>query len=572
MYLCTMKQTLWQIIPPKFRGRAAVVIITILMRALLNFMGIAIFIPVLILILDSDSVSSNVLLDKIYNLLGISDYSSFVLAICGAVVTLIIIKNVAVLLLYRFERDFIYSLYKELSEQLYADYHSRGLGFIKRSNSAILSRNINVVCLTFVTGILRPIASIISEATLLLFFFVALLIYSPSAALLISLIFIPAAMLFYLLVRRRLNNIGERENEMQRSKSRIAIESFRGYADVHINDAYGLFFNKFSSSLNEVVKLRKRNATIAMLPQMLMEIILAIGLAVLVVVSINCNGDQLKLLFGILAVAAVRLIPSIRNIMTNWSSMRYNRYTIDVLSDINNANCSTQRNNGDSGERFHLRDSIEISNLEFCFDDSTTPTIKDLSLKINKGERVGIRGASGIGKSTLFNLILGLYRPTSGSITIDGERLTDDNIKRWQRSVGYVSQHVFIADMTLAENIALGVAAEDIDRERVAEAIHLADLDDFVAQLSMGIDSAIGEQGSRLSGGQRQRIGIARALYKGCDILLLDEATSSLDNASEENINNSLRRLSRENSSLTIVVIAHRDSSIEYCDRVITIE
>lgn len=572
MYLCTMKQTLWQIIPPKFRGRAAVVIITILMRALLNFMGIAMFIPVLILILDSDSVSSNVLLDKIYNLLGISDYSSFVLAICGAVVTLIIIKNVAVLLLYRFERDFIYSLYKELSEQLYADYHSRGLGFIKRSNSAILSRNINVVCLTFVTGILRPIASIISEATLLLFFFVALLIYSPSAALLISLIFIPAAMLFYLLVRRRLNNIGERENEMQRSKSRIAIESFRGYADVHINDAYGLFFNKFSSSLNEVVKLRKRNATIAMLPQMLMEIVLAIGLAVLVVVSINCDGDQLKLLFGILAVAAVRLIPSIRNIMTNWSSMRYNRYTIDVLSDINNANCSTQRNNGDSGERFHLRDSIEISNLEFCFDDSTTPTIKDLSLKINKGERVGIRGASGIGKSTLFNLILGLYRPTSGSITIDGERLTDDNIKRWQRSVGYVSQHVFIADMTLAENIALGVAAEDIDRKRVAEAIHLADLDDFVAQLSMGIDSAIGEQGSRLSGGQRQRIGIARALYKGCDILLLDEATSSLDNASEENINNSLRRLSRENSSLTIVVIAHRDSSIEYCDRVITIE
>lgn len=567
-----MKQTLWRIIPPKFRGRAAVVIATILLRALLNFVGIAMFIPILILILDSGSISSNPLLGKIYNRLDFNDYDSFVLAICGAIVALIIIKNIVVLLLYRYERNFIYSLYKELSEQLYADYHSRGLGFIKGSNSAILSRNINVVCLTFVTGILRPIASIISEATLLLFFFIALLIYSPSAALLISIIFIPAATLFYLLVRRRLNNIGKLENEMQRAKSRIVIESFRGYADIHVNGAYQLYFNKFTSSLNEAVKFRKRNATIAMLPQMLMEIVLAIGLAVLVVVSINCDGDQLKLLFGILAIAAVRLIPSIRNIMTNWSSIRYNRYTIDVLSDINNANCSTQRNNDDSGERFHLRDSIEISNLEFCFDDSTTPTIRNLSLKINKGERVGIRGASGIGKSTLFNLILGLYRPTSGSITIDGERLTDDNIKRWQRSVGYVSQHVFIADMTLAENIALGVAAEDIDREMVAEAIHLADLDDFVAQLSMGIDSPIGEQGSRLSGGQRQRIGIARALYKGCDILLLDEATSSLDNASEENINNSLRRLSRENSSLTIVVIAHRDSSIEYCDRVITIE
>ena len=566
-----MKQTLWRIIPPKFRGRAAVVIATILLRALLNFVGIAMFIPILILILDSDSISSNPLLGKIYNRLDFNDYDSFVLAICGAIVALIIIKNIVVLLLYRYERNFIYSLYKELSEQLYADYHSRGLGFIKGSNSAILSRNINVVCLTFVTGILRPIASIISEATLLLFFLIALLIYSPSAALLISIIFIPAATLFYLLVRRRLNNIGKLENEMQRAKSRIVIESFRGYEDIHVNGAYQLYFNKFTSSLNEAVKFRKRNATIAMLPQILMEIVLAIGLAVLVIASTNSDGDQMKLLFGILAVAAVRLIPSIRNIMTNWSSIRYNSYTIDTLSDIHSSNRPTPSND-DNGERFHLHDSIEIADLTFSFEDSSTPIIKKLSLKIDKGERVGIRGASGIGKSTLFNLILGLYRPTSGTISIDGERLTDDNIRRWQRSVGYVSQHVFIADMTLAENIALGIATEDIDRERVAEAIRLADLDDFVAQLPMGIDSHIGEQGSRLSGGQRQRIGIARALYKGCDILLLDEATSSLDNLSEENINNSLRRLSRENSSLTIVVIAHRDSSIEYCDRVITIE
>ena len=529
------------------------------------------FIPILILILDSGSISSNPLLGKIYNRLDFNDYDSFVLAICGAIVALIIIKNIVVLLLYRYERNFIYSLYKELSEQLYADYHSRGLGFIKGSNSAILSRNINVVCLTFVTGILRPIASIISEATLLLFFFIALLIYSPSAALLISIIFIPAATLFYLLVRRRLNNIGKLENEMQRAKSRIVIESFRGYADIHVNGAYQLYFNKFTSSLNEVVKFRKRNATIAMLPQILMEIVLAIGLAVLVIASTNSDGDQMKLLFGILAVAAVRLIPSIRNIMTNWSSIRYNSYTIDTLSDIRSSNRPTPSND-DNWEPFHLHDSIEIADLTFSFEDSSTPIIKKLSLKIDKGERVGIRGASGIGKSTLFNLILGLYRPTSGTISIDGERLTDDNIRRWQRSVGYVSQHVFIADMTLAENIALGIATEDIDRERVAEAIRLADLDDFVAQLPMGIDSHIGEQGSRLSGGQRQRIGIARALYKGCDILLLDEATSSLDNLSEENINNSLRRLSRENSSLTIVVIAHRDSSIEYCDRVITIE
>jgi ABC-type multidrug transport system fused ATPase/permease subunit len=142
----------------------------------------------------------------------------------------------------------------------------------------------------------------------------------------------------------------------------------------------------------------------------------------------------------------------------------------------------------------------------------------------------------------------------------------------WQNNIGYVSQQVFIADMTLAENIALGVDSKDIDPKRLDEAIDRADLRSFIDSLPKGVESRIGEQGCRISGGQRQRIGIARALYKGCDILLFDEATSSLDSHTEENINNAIRRLSDQNHELTIVVIAHRESSLEYCDRIITLE
>lgn len=565
-----MRTKLWDIIPHTFRRRALIVIATIFLRALLNFVGIAMFVPILILILDNQSVASDSLIGRLYDVLGVGSYQTFVVVMCGIVIGIIILKNLMVLLLYRYERDFTYSLYKELSERLFNDYHSRGYGFIRRNNSAILSRNVNVISLMFVTGVLHPIASIISEATLLLFIYVALLIYSPMSALILLLIFVPATALFYMLVRRRLNNIGERENEIQRTKSRIVIESFRGYADIKVNDAYALFFKRFDSSLDKIVELRKRNATIGMLPQMLMEVVLALGLAALVIISLNDEaGENIRILFGILAVAAVRLIPSIRNILSNWSSIRYNRYTIDVLADIE---CSNHTPTSHNMEPFRLNTGIDIEDLEFSFDDATTPTIKRLSLSIAKGERVGIRGASGIGKSTLFNLILGLYRPTSGCIKVDGERLTDENIDRWQKSVGYVSQHVFIADATLAENIALGCSREEIEPHRMKEAIRLADLDSFVGQLPHGIDSYIGEQGSRLSGGQRQRIGIARALYKGCDILLLDEATSSLDSMSEENINNALRRLSDENRALTIVVIAHRESSLEYCDRIITME
>ena len=214
---------------------------------------------------------------------------------------------------------------------------------------------------------------------------------------------------------------------------------------------------------------------------------------------------------------------------------------------------------------------IELRELNFCFDDATESVINNLSLSIKRGERIGIRGSSGVGKTTLLNLILGLYSPTSGDIYIDDTRLCKDNVHRWQRSIGYVPQMVFIADITLAENIAFGHTAEDIDYELLDRVIELANLKEFVQSLPNGVNTHIGEQGCRLSGGQRQRVGIARALYKRADILVFDEATSSLDDKTEENINSAIRRLSTEDNSLTIIVIAHRESSLEYCDRVITL-
>ena len=564
-----MKNRLWQIIPRRFRRRAITVAVTIFVRALLNFIGIAMMVPVLMLILDSESVTSNEYLGKLYNLLDFSTYTHFVVVVCIAVIAIIITKNIAVILLYRFERDYIYALYKYLSEKLYLGYRYRGLGYIKRNNSAILTRNINVVTLTFVAGILKPIASIVSEALLLLLMFAALLWYTPTAALLAIVVFVPSIALFYLGVRRRLNDIGVKENEAQRVKSRVVAETFRGYADIEIGGAFPQMFKRFENAMNEAIALRKRNATIAMLPQMFTEVGLVLGMVTLVLLSLSVESYDIGLMFGVFAVAAIRLIPSIRNIMSNWSAIRYNRYSIDVLSEADlDDNTNVSQN---SNERFNFSKSIELCDISFTFEDSTTPTIENLSLTINKGERIGIKGASGSGKTTLFNLILGLYHPSSGYIAVDGEKLDCTNIRKWQNSIGYVSQNVFIADMTLAENIALGCEDKDIDYNRINKVIELADLKKFIDSLPNGVHSRIGEQGCRLSGGQRQRIGIARALYKNCDVLFFDEATSSLDSQTEENINNAIRRLSDDNRSLTIIVIAHRESSLEYCDRIITI-
>ena len=558
------------IIPPRFRRRSLWVTLCVFTRALLNFAGLAVLIPVLIIILDTEGIHTNRWLAAIYDFGGFTSDRAFILSVCICVVAVILLKSLVNLALYKVERNFIYDLYRELSRRLYIDYHNRGLGFIKSSNSAILARNVNVVCLTFVTGVLMPVAAMASEAVLFALLFGSLTVYNPLVALLTLVIFVPSVALYYDLVRKRLNRYGEEENRAQRQKSRTVIETFRGYADLEIANAYPAMLRSFDRSMDEIIGVRQRNATIATLPSMFTEVGLAIGMAVLVALCAGTDNTQMKLLFGIFAVAALRIMPSVRSIMGAWTSLRYNRYTIDVLHEARLYD--TQVGIDSTEERMTFEREIRIEGLSFHFDDAPQrDVLHDLSLTIRKGERIGIRGASGVGKTTLFNILLGFYRPTAGRITIDGRPLDEANRRRWQNTIGYVSQQVFITDSSFAQNVALGCDPAEIDRQRVEQALETAKLKEFIDTLPQGMETPIGECGCRLSGGQRQRLGIARALYKQADILFFDEATSALDNRTEERINRAIEELSESNRELTIVVIAHRESSLDFCDRIITL-
>lgn len=565
-----MFRTFRDILPARFRRRSIGVALSVFLRALLNFAGLAVLAPVLVIILDTEGIHSNLWLERIYLWGGFSDDRRFILAVCTGVVGVVLLKNLANLLLYKVERNFIYDLYRDLSRRLYIDYHDRGLAFVKSSNSAILSRNVNAVCLIFVTGVLMPLAAIASETMLFLLLFMALALYSPLASAIALLVFVPAVMLYYGLVRRRLNRYGEEEHRAQRTKSRTVAETFRGYADLEVANAFPEMLKTFDSAMNRVVQVRERNATIAVLPSIFTEVGLAAGMALLVALCAGTDNTQMKLLFGIFAVAALRIMPSIRSIMGAWTSLRYNRYTLDVLRDARTN--GTVPESAPSNERLAFQREITIEGLSFHYDDAPDhDVLHDFSLTIRKGERIGIRGVSGAGKTTLFNILLGLYKPSAGRIAIDGVPLTAENRRQWQNAVGYVSQNVFVTDSSFAANVALGCAPERIDRQRAAQALAMAKLGDFIETLPKGMDTPIGECGCRLSGGQRQRLGIARALYKQADILFFDEATSSLDNRTEEGINRAIEELSRDNRELTIVVIAHRESSLEFCDRIITI-
>ena len=565
-----MNLSFLNIIPAKFRRRGAVVIFTIILRAVLNFVGLAMLLPVLMLILDADSVRANPYMERVFEMSGIKSTGWFIAAVCAAVVLVIAIKCLLNLWLYRTERNYIYALYRHMSRKMYIDYRNRGLQFIKNSNSSTLARNVNSVCLLFITGILRPAAVIVSESVLFLMIFTALAIYDLPAALLVVAIFLPSAWLYIRVVRGGLARYGEAENKAQRSKARNVIDTYRGYSDIEVNNAFPEMLARFEREMDSVVAMRSKSDTISLLPQIFTETGLAIGLSAMIVINLGVEGDRLRILFGVFAVTALRILPSIRNIMAAWSSIRYNRYTLPIIRDARIDGTGDDIEH--SAQRMPFNSEISIENLSFTFDGSESRVLGSFSAVIRKGERVGIRGRSGSGKTTLLNLLLGFYEPSEGTIRIDGTPLTAANRRQWQNNIGYVSQHVFLADGTFADNIALGCPAEQTDPERIKRAIEMADLGEFVESLPDGINSRVGESGNRLSGGQRQRIGIARALYKQADILFFDEATSSLDSGTEENINSTIESLSDNNRELTIVIVAHRESSLERCDRIITID
>lgn len=244
------------IIPRAFRRRGVWVACTLLLRAGLNFLGLAMLLPVLALVLDPGSLEGGGVLTRAYEGLGFASQRTFALAVCAAVVGVIVLKCLLGLWLARVERTYIYDLYRTLSRRLLVTYHDRGLPFVKASNSAVLARNVNVVCLAFAAGVLKPAAAIAAEAMLLVLLFGALMWYTPLAALLALAVFLPSIWLYYGLVRNRINRYGELENKAQREKARLVAETFRGYADIEINNAFPMMLRQFDRAMDQVIRTR----------------------------------------------------------------------------------------------------------------------------------------------------------------------------------------------------------------------------------------------------------------------------------------------------------------------------
>ena len=543
LYRERMLKQIYGILTQEERKRGVWVALSVLVRALLDFAGVAALIPILLAVFGEKTDLSKAML------------------VCVAALGFVLLKNAASIGLARFQSRFLLDLYKGFSRKMFCNYYRRGLLFLKSKSSVQLGHEVSFVCYMFSLCVLSPIFRIAGEALLLLLMVTALMLWEPLVGILLCLGFLPMVMIYVWVLKGKLRRYGMEELEARRKQSRTVVEAFRGYTELEISQAFQASLTSFDDGLKIINHSRLRMETMQMFPACLSEISIVVGLAMLLLVG----EGNLGVVGGVFAVAAYRMIPAVRGILNGWNTFQNASYSINVVMDgIKEDDVVKEEAEG----IFTFGQAIEIRHLCFAFPDGGV-VLDDFQATIHRGERIGVRGPSGSGKSTLFNLLLGFFPPTSGSIFIDNRELKPSNRRQWHRLVGYVPQEIFIIQGSLAENIALG---QTVIREKISRVLEQVQLKDWASTLPEGIDTSLGEFGSRLSGGQKQRIGIARALYKEAEVLFFDEATSALDNQTEQEINAALQELSDTHKELTMIIIAHRESSLAFCDRIIDLQ
>lgn len=541
-----------KLIPDSKRRQGIWIILSAILQALLNLVGLTVLIPVIILIFDPDKLIS-------YPWFG--NQREFLLL---SIVCFIILKNLLNIWLNNIQVRYINKLYTYYSRTLYESYFRQGFLFIKNRHSDELAYNTNAVCYLFTHGVLFLILSIIAESCLLVFIWCGIFIFSPLIACCILVSFIPFSVIYFYWIRKNFKTYGKKEFNAKRRIMTLVADTFRGYPDVKLNNAYGWFKKRFDANITEITHSRKKINKALHIPQGVIECYVVIGMILFVIIA--GNNSEARISLGILSVAVLRILPSLRNLITMAIQSKNNAFTMDVIKDIY-LPAEEERN---IQQIIHFQKQIKIEKVCFSYAGMDEFILKDFSLVINKGECIGIQGMSGIGKTTLYNLLLGFYKPRSGRILIDSIILNQETCTAWQRLIAYVPQDIFIMDASLAENIAFG--EEDINNTQLLSAIRQSGLNSYLSSLPEGINTRIGEKGNHLSGGERQRVGIARALYKKAQILLFDEATSSLDPETEKDVLTTIENLSTKVENFTIIIISHKTPILSFCDRIIELE
>jgi ATP-binding cassette subfamily C protein len=416
--------------------------------------------------------------------------------------------------------------------------------------------------------VLVSAAHVISELLLIAALLIVLLATAPYVTLVTGVVMGVLVVLLLKLTQKTFGLWGGKAHEMAGAIMANLQQSLAGVKEVKILGRERFFYESYREQRTSLSRLLWLRATLENMPRLVIETVFVLGV-VLVIVAFEVRGssEDIVPLLGLFAYAGFRIMPSIHRIIQHLNSMRFGSASVDqIYDDFNELKDAPLP--AESDTLLPFTEAIRFEGVSYSYPRADHPALAGVELTIKKGESLGIVGATGAGKSTLVDLLLGLLPPDQGRVTVDGRDIQSD-LRGWQNQLGYVPQMIYLIDDTLRRNVALGIPDDRIDEARVERAIELAQLGELVRGLSQGLDTIVGERGVRLSGGERQRVAIARALYRDPDVLIFDEATSSLDNRTEQEMTKAIELLRGDK---TLVIIAHRLTTVRRCDRLLFVE
>jgi ATP-binding cassette, subfamily B, bacterial PglK len=609
-----MLKKILSLLTPKERRRAYLLLFMILVMALLDTIGVASIMPFMSVMGNPEVVETNRWLNLVYARLGFTSPKDF-LFFLGLVVFTVLVSSIAfkaltqyALLRFTHMRNF------SLSCRMFKGYLGRPYTWFLNRHSADLGKSVLSEVDQVVNQVIIQFMQLLAHGTVVIFLVILLILVDPVLALVIAVILGGAYAMIYLTIRKYLSRIGQDRVVANRERFQVAQEALGGIKEVKVFGREMPFFSRFVDPSFRFARHQATSAILSQIPRFALEILAFGGILMLALFLFRTHGDFSKVLplLAVYAFAGYRLLPSLQQVYTHLSKLRFGLPALDMLyQDIQQFKDNSKALNQEDHPPLVPEKSITLKDITFTYPGAHAPALKNLNLDIPARTTVGIVGSTGSGKTTTVDLILGLLPPGSGQLLVDDQPILEaQSLKQtnpsldqahnsllsacpvkqpagfpvgdrgltgahrsllsWQRTLGYVPQHIYLADDTVASNIAFGIPPEEINMDAVIKAAQIAELHEFVShELSKGYDTLVGERGVRLSGGQRQRIGIARALYHDPDVLIFDEATSALDNLTEKAVMQAVHNLGK---AKTIILIAHRLSTVEKCDCIYVLE
>lgn len=558
-------QNVYKLLTPEERRRGAVLLLMMIFGVIIETFSIGLIIPALMLMTQKTTSDKYVsMVSHLPVFLQTASQQTILLYAMGFMVFIYVFKTFYLLFMSWLQTSFAFSAQVRVSRELLRMYLNAPYTFHLQRNSAQLIHNTTTGVNLFAGAMLHGLI-VLTETMVLGTVFLMLLIFEPLGTLAVAVILGSAGGLLFGKTRRRIAGWGHHYHLHEGMRIQHIQQGLGGVKEVILLGRAESFVTSYDRHSNAAARMAKYQAALQNFPRLTLEAVAVISLSVLVAILI-WQGKELSVVvttLGLFSTAAFRLIPSANRILSSLQSLVYHDAAVATLSDeFANAAPVARALSGPPGAARTDFSTIAFRHVGYRYEGADKSALNDINLTINKGAAVGLIGASGSGKSTTVDVLLGLLQPTDGSVEIDGHDIRD-TMRAWQSQIGYVPQTIFLTDDTLRQNIAFGIPADEIDDAAVTRALKAAQLYDFVQQLPKGLETEVGERGARLSGGQRQRIGIARALYHDPQILVMDEATSALDTATEEEV---MRAIQALRGQKTIILIAHRMSTVAQCD------